>query len=67
MTRPAEPTPPWAQAANSLRAANSPPAVNGSQSVRHTERHRKVVESLPDWEPLPPGEIIVRRGQHRDD
>jgi hypothetical protein len=26
-----------------------------------TSRVRKVVEGLPDWEPLPPGEIVVRR------
>lgn len=28
---------------------------------RVTQRLRQVVEGLPDWEPLPPGEIIVRR------
>ncbi|MFY1635074.1 hypothetical protein ACN27F_17670 [Solwaraspora sp. WMMB335] len=55
MTRPDQPTPPWAQP--------RPQAASG----RQTERQRKVVESLPDWEPLPPGEILVRRGQHRDD
>lgn len=26
-----------------------------------TRRLRRVVESLPDWEPLPPGEFTVRR------
>ncbi|WP_236710884.1 hypothetical protein, partial [Streptomyces sp. 150FB] len=26
-----------------------------------TRRLRRVVESLPDWEPLPPGEFSVRR------
>lgn len=54
MTSPAGNTPPWAQPRSQ--------ADNGAA----TERKRKVVESLPDWEPLPPGEIIVRRGQHRD-
>ncbi|MFE2745517.1 hypothetical protein ACFXKS_22280 [Streptomyces scopuliridis] len=28
---------------------------------RATSRLRKVVEGLPDWEPLPPGEMTVRR------
>ena len=28
---------------------------------RVTERLRQRVEGLPNWEPLPPGEIIVRR------
>jgi hypothetical protein len=26
-----------------------------------TQRMRQRVDGLPDWEPLPPGEIIVRR------
>jgi len=26
-----------------------------------THRARHVVENLPDWEPLPPGEVLVRR------
>ncbi|SCE65051.1 hypothetical protein GA0070558_101315 [Micromonospora haikouensis] len=42
---------PWA------RPASPPPA---------TDRRRQVVEELPDWEPLPPGEILVRR-PHRAD
>ncbi|MEU2656008.1 hypothetical protein ABZ615_11850 [Streptomyces sp. NPDC007325] len=29
---------------------------------RATARLRRVVQGLPDWEPLPPGEIVVRRG-----
>jgi len=28
---------------------------------RKTGRVRLVVNTLPDWEPLPPGEILVRR------
>ncbi|OIJ65161.1 hypothetical protein [Streptomyces mangrovisoli] len=28
---------------------------------RRTSRQRQVVEGLPDWEPLPPGETVVRR------
>jgi hypothetical protein len=33
------------------------------QQERVTARARQVVEGLPDWEPLPPGEILVRRRQ----
>jgi hypothetical protein len=43
---------PWAY----QKAVTLPPA---------TKRARKVVDSLPAWEPLPPGEIIVRR--HRQE
>jgi hypothetical protein len=28
---------------------------------RVTERVRRLVQGLPDWEPLPPGEVLVRR------
>jgi hypothetical protein len=28
-----------------------------------TQRVRKRVEGLPDWDPLPPGEIVVRRSR----
>jgi hypothetical protein len=30
---------------------------------RATQRVRKIVEGLPAWEPMPPGEIVVRRGR----
>jgi hypothetical protein len=29
---------------------------------RVTARVRKMVEELPSWDPMPPGEIVVRRG-----
>lgn len=29
--------------------------------ARVTSRVRKVAEGLPDWDPLPPGETLVRR------
>jgi len=29
---------------------------------RVTARVHKLVEDLPSWDPLPPGEIMVRRG-----
>jgi hypothetical protein len=52
-------TPSWARgnAAAGTRwgkpdAAKRPPG---------TERLRKTIEGLPDWEPLPPGETVVRR------
>ncbi|PPA60730.1 hypothetical protein [Micromonospora chalcea] len=28
---------------------------------RSTSRARRMVENLPDWEPMPPGELVVRR------
>jgi hypothetical protein len=31
------------------------------QEEHVTQRMRKRVDGLPDWEPLPPGEIVVRR------
>lgn len=31
-----------------------------------TNRLRRTVDTLPDWEPLPPGEILVRRGPDRE-
>jgi hypothetical protein len=30
---------------------------------RATSRSRQMVEGLPAWEPLPPGEMLVRRPQ----
>ncbi|MHB9859416.1 hypothetical protein [Streptomyces sp. YIM S03343] len=36
-------------------------AVRRPQQERVTGRLRRVVEGLPDWEPLPPGETLVRR------
>jgi hypothetical protein len=37
----------------------------GRQETRRlpaaTTRSRRVVQGLPDWEPLPPGEITVQR------
>jgi hypothetical protein len=32
-----------------------------ARGTRATERLRKTIEGLPDWEPLPPGEATVRR------
>lgn len=29
-----------------------------------TSRERQIAGDLPDWEPLPPGELFVKRGRH---
>ncbi|QIB41686.1 hypothetical protein [Streptomyces aureoverticillatus] len=40
-------------------------AARPAGGERVTKRQRRVVEGLPDWEPLPPGETLVRRhGDH---
>jgi hypothetical protein len=52
---------PWAKAAG---AAATPWAQRrGPVKPRATARLRKTIEGLPDWEPLPPGEIFVQRGR----
>lgn len=33
----------------------------GASEERVTSRVRRMAEGLPDWEPLPPGEILIRR------
>jgi hypothetical protein len=33
----------------------------GATENRATTRARRMVEGLPGWEPLPPGELLVRR------
>ncbi|MFE0513887.1 hypothetical protein [Streptomyces sp. NPDC058964] len=56
------PSSPWAASADAGRAQSSPwAAQRGPQQERVTSRLRRVVEGLPDWEPLPPGETVVRR------
>ncbi|KUM94141.1 hypothetical protein AQI88_23235 [Streptomyces cellostaticus] len=53
---------PWAASADAGRAQASPwAAQRRPQQERVTSRLRRVVEGLPDWEPLPPGETVVRR------
>ena len=47
-SRPTEPAIPWAR-----QPSTSEPPV--------TTRTRRVVRALPEWEPLPPGEILVHR------
>lgn len=32
--------------------------------ARKTNRSRRIVSTLPSWDPLPPGEILVRRPDH---
>jgi hypothetical protein len=60
--QPEAPASPWAASADGARAQNSPwAAQRRPQQERVTSRLRRVVEGLPDWEPLPPGETVVRR------
>lgn len=33
----------------------------GASEDRVTSRVRRMAEGLPSWEPLPPGEILIRR------
>jgi hypothetical protein len=33
----------------------------GASEERVTSRVRRMAEGLPGWEPLPPGEILIRR------
>ncbi|WP_372348843.1 hypothetical protein [Streptomyces sp. KL116D] len=50
---------PWARRP---AAADSPWAATGRPAgERVTNRARRVVDGLPAWEPLPPGETVVRR------
>ncbi len=34
-----------------------------SADPRATQRIRRMVDGLPAWDPLPPGEILVQRGR----
>ncbi|MET8683783.1 hypothetical protein ABZV77_06165 [Streptomyces sp. NPDC004732] len=36
-------------------------ATRRPRGERVTTRSRRMAEGLPDWEPLPPGETVVRR------
>ncbi|SBV05636.1 hypothetical protein YW5DRAFT_03034 [Streptomyces sp. Ncost-T6T-1] len=52
---------------SSQQDANGPEALPWARQSAVAEepttaRLRRIVEGLPDWEPLPPGEIVVRRG-----
>ncbi len=57
--------PPWSSQARGHEPAVAPASpwakVRTSREARTTQRVRNVVEGLPDWDPLPPGEILVRR------
>lgn len=41
--------------------AGDPRAGGGADAGPATGRVRRIAQDLPDWEPLPPGEILVRR------
>ncbi|MEV8017840.1 hypothetical protein AB0O76_16145 [Streptomyces sp. NPDC086554] len=50
------------QPQQSPQAKQSPwAATSRPQGERVTNRLRRIAEGLPDWEPLPPGETVVRR------
>ena len=51
---------PWAR--NDGSAGTPWGRVDPAKS-RATERMRKTIDALPDWEPTPPGEISVQRGR----
>jgi hypothetical protein len=34
---------------------------SGASEERVTSRQRRMAEGLPAWEPLPPGEVLIRR------
>ncbi|MFE4538975.1 hypothetical protein ACFRKB_28540 [Streptomyces scopuliridis] len=57
---PQTPQPPSSQPAPSP-AASPWASAPARPKERVTSRLRKVVEGLPEWEPLPPGEMTVRR------
>ncbi|WP_117212335.1 hypothetical protein [Allorhizocola rhizosphaerae] len=59
MTEPTEKTLAEVTQANTPWAMPAPAAAD-----RATPRARRYVEGLPDWEPLPPGEILVQRRGH---
>lgn len=65
MTRRVVPPPP-AQAAPAEPVQPPVPWARqgGAAQQPITGRVRRAVQNLPDWEPLPPGEILVQR--HRD-
>ena len=75
MTTPSSASVPWDDgrtAADAVPGNGSSPAAGpaartlwarrpATAGERVTARARRLVEGLPDWEPLPPGESLVRR------
>jgi hypothetical protein len=39
--------------------------VSGTGKKKQLTRERKMAGDLPEWEPLPPGELIVTRGKRK--
>ncbi|MFD4829592.1 hypothetical protein ACFWPV_06965 [Streptomyces uncialis] len=53
--------PPWAGPGPRGGVPWATPTAARRPGDRPTQRRRRVVEGLPDWEPTPPGEILLRR------
>ncbi|MEU5000823.1 hypothetical protein [Streptomyces sp. NPDC021622] len=51
----------WGAPSNRTGGDSPWAASHRPSGERVTTRLRRVVEGLPDWEPLPPGETVVRR------
>jgi hypothetical protein len=60
---PSQPTPAQPTPESATTAAEPMPWAQQTVSVneRTTSRLRRLVHGLPDWEPMPPGEILVNR------
>lgn len=53
--------PPAAGPWSAVPWAADPGAGGGAGTAPATGRMRRIAQDLPDWEPLPPGELLVRR------
>lgn len=72
MTTPSSASVPWANGASPQPGNGSAPVADqrahtlwarqpAGTEERVTARARRLVQGLPDWDPLPPGESLVRR------
>lgn len=53
--------PPWAEPGPEDGGAPWAATAARPAGRRATQRVRRVVEGLPEWDPMPPGESLVRR------
>lgn len=63
-TNGSKPAPSWARGDATKGTRWGQP--DQSKREHATGRLRKTIEGLPDWEPLPPGESVVKRPSGRD-